>query len=552
VWDLKGIVSGVLGSSIVFYALVIWVMGIADYPGSVFVVDGILLIGFLAGVRLPSRVFKEIAIFQKKKRVLVVGAGDPGERVVREMKTRSEFHCNPIGFVGEHVGLLNQRIHGVKVLGTLGDLPKLVEDLKPEMVVVAVSNPTPVFLRDLIAKLEPYEVSIKTLPGQDQLMVDRSTVSQIRNISIPDLLPRGQVNLVTDAMRQMVKGKGVMITGAGGSIGSELARQVSLLEPRALLLYERHENSLYHIHKELEDKGFTFPIIPFLGDVTDAQRLCMVLEQYRPQILFHAAAHKHVPLVELNPVEAVKNNCIGTRITAESASLYGVEQFVHISTDKAVNPTSVMGATKRVAELIIQNIARTSETRFILVRFGNVLGSSGSVLPRFQEQIRLGGPVTVTHPEIRRYFMLIPEAVQLVLQAATVGEQGQIYILDMGEQIKVLDIARSLIRLCGFVPDRDIPIQFVGLRPGEKLYEELVGEGEVAVGSPLEKILQIRTASLLDFEEFRRRLSSLEAESYRGEGHVVLERLREIVPTFHSPSDVEPSMMPVCTDADMK
>lgn len=552
VWDLNRIVSGVIGSALVFYAFISWVMGFADYPRSVFIIDAIVLVGFLVGVRLPSRVLNEAAIFRKNKRVLVVGAGDPGERVVREMKTRSEFHCTPIGLVGEHVGLLNQRIHGVKVLGTLGDLPKLVEELKPEMVVVAVPNPTPVFLRDLIAKLEPYEVSLKTLPGQDELMVDRSTVSQIRNISIPDLLPRGQVNLVTDAMRQMVKGKGVMITGAGGSIGSELARQVSLLEPRVLLLYERHENSLYHIHKELEDSGFAFPIIPVIGDVTDAQRLCMALEQNRPQILFHAAAHKHVPLVELNPVEAVKNNCLGTRITAESASLYGVEQFVHISTDKAVNPSSVMGATKRVAELIIQNIARTSQTRFILVRFGNVLGSSGSVVLRFQEQIRSGGPVTVTHPEICRFFMLIPEAVQLVLQAATIGEQGQIYILDMGEQVKVLDLARNLIRLCGFVPDRDIPIRFVGLRPGEKLYEELVGEGEVAVCSPSEKILKVCTTRLLNFEEFRRKLSALEAESFRGEAHAVLERLKEIVPMFQSPTTVEPSLTPVYHGAGMK
>jgi FlaA1/EpsC-like NDP-sugar epimerase len=270
-----------------------------------------------------------------------------------------------------------------------------------------------------------------------------------------------------------------------------------------------------------------------------------VLEQYKPQILFHAAAHKHVPLVELNPLEAVKNNCIGTRVTAEAASLFGVEQFVHISTDKAVNPSSVMGATKRVAELIIQDIARSSRTRFLLVRFGNVLGSSGSVLLRFQEQIRAGGPVTVTHPEIRRYFMLIPEAVQLVLQAATIGEQGHIYILDMGEQIKVLDLARSLIRLSGLNPGKDIPIRFVGLRPGEKLYEELVGEGEVAVQSSLEKILQIRTISHLDFGEFREKLSGLEAASYGDAAGVLLERLKEIVPMFQTlVSDAEPSTVP--------
>ena len=397
---------------------------------------------------------------------------------------------------------------------------------------VAVPNPTPEFLRDLVIKLEPYDVSIKTLPGKEELLTDQSAVSQIRNVSIPDLLSRAPVNLDNRATRQLVRDKTVMITGAGGSIGSELARQIASFEPKVLLLYERHENSLYNIHKELDDKKYPFSIIPLIGDITDAQRLSAVLERYRPQILFHAAAHKHVPLVEANPVEAVKNNCIGTRIVAEAASLYGVEQFVHISTDKAVNPSSVMGATKRVAELVIQDIARTSRTRFLLVRFGNVLGSSGSVLLRFQEQIRSGGPVTVTHPEIRRYFMLIPEAVQLVLQAATIGEQGHTYILDMGEQIKVLDIARSLIRLSGLVPGRDVPIRFVGLRPGEKLYEELVGEGEIAVNSPLDKILQIRTVNPLDFDMFREKLSALEVASSHDEPIVVLEHLKEIVPMF--------------------
>ncbi len=542
IWDLQNIIGGVLTSTVVFYGWVHLVMGIHSYPRSIFAIDSILLIGFLAGVRLSSRVLRDKPIFQKKRKVLIVGAGDSGERVVREMKTRTVFNCQPIGFVDDNVGLLNQRIHGVRVLGTVQDLPKLVEGLKPEIVVVAVPNAAPEFLRDLVIKLEPYNISIKTLPAKDELLADQSTVSQIRNVSIPDLLSRAPIDLDNETTRQMVRGKCVLITGAGGSIGSELARQITLFEPKVLLLYERHENSLYNIHKELDDRRLRFTIVPVIGDVTDAQRLCAVLEQYKPQILFHAAAHKHVPLVERNPLEAVKNNCIGTRVTAEAASLYGVEQFVHISTDKAVNPSSVMGATKRVAELIIQDIARTSRTRFLLVRFGNVLGSSGSVLLRFQEQIKGGGPVTVTHPEIRRYFMLIPEAVQLVLQAATIGEQGHIYILDMGEQIKVLDIARSLIRLSGLNPGKDIPIRFVGLRPGEKLYEELVGDGEIAVRSSLEKILQIRTINQLDFEEFRERLSALEAASYRDEANVLLERLKEIVPTFQaSVSDTESS-----------
>ena len=549
IWDLQNIVSGVLTSTVVFYGWVNWGMEIGGYPRSIFVIDSLLLIGFLTGVRLPSRIFREQMIYRKRKKVLVVGAGDTGERVVREMKTRPEYNCQPIGFVDDQVSLVNKRIHGVRVLGTLGDLPRLVEEYKPEEVVVAVPKATPAFLRDLITQLEPYEVSIKTLPGAKDLLVGQSTLSQIRNISLPDLLPRVPVNLAFDATREMVRGKCVLITGAGGSIGSELARQISSLEPRALLLYERHENSLYTIHKELEDKGFRFALIPIIGDVTDVLRLSMVMDEHRPQILFHAAAHKHVPLVEQNPAEALKNNCIGTRITAETANKYGVEQFVQISTDKAVNPSSVMGATKRVAELIVQDIARHSRTRFLTVRFGNVLGSSGSVLLRFQEQIKAGGPVTVTHPEIQRYFMLIPEAVQLVLQAATIGEQGGIYILDMGEQIKVLDLARNLIRLSGFVAGKDIPIRFVGLRGGEKLQEELVGEGELAVASSLEKILQIRSTCLPGFEWFKKQLIALEAAAYLDKPGTVVARLKDIVPSFSPMGHAETAMLPSGLDA---
>jgi FlaA1/EpsC-like NDP-sugar epimerase/lipopolysaccharide/colanic/teichoic acid biosynthesis glycosyltransferase len=549
IWDLQNILGGVLTSTILFYGWVYLALGINDYPRTIFAIDGILLVGFLAGVRLPSRIFRENVIYRKKKKVLVVGAGDSGERVVREMKTRSEYRREPIGFVDDQVALFNQRIHGVRVLGTLGDLPELVEKHNPEEVVIAVPDATPAFLRDLISKMEPYEVSIKTLPSVKELLADQSTVSQLRNVSLPDLLPRAPVNLDIEATRQMVRGKSVLITGAGGSIGSELARQISLLEPDAILLYERHENSLYCIHKELEDQGLPFRVTPIIGDITDAHRLSMVLEEHRPQILFHAAAHKHVPLVELNPAEALKNNCIGTHIVAEAASRYGVEQFVHISTDKAVNPSSVMGATKRVAELIIQDIARTSRTRFLIVRFGNVLGSSGSVLLRFQEQIKAGGPVTVTHPDIQRYFMLIPEAVQLVLQAATIAEQGGIYILDMGEQIKVLTLARNLIKLSGFIPGKDIPIRFVGLRAGEKLYEELVGQGEVAVSSSLDKILQIRAASPPSFEGFKEKLIALETLAYLDEPITVIERLREIIPTFRGASDSETTMMPIGKDS---
>ena len=288
-------------------------------------------------------------------------------------------------------------------------------------------------------------------------------------------------------MRSLIEGKRVLVTGAGGSIGSELCRQIVELHPTALILFERHENSLYTIAGELSDCGHSGVTHGVLGDITDISRLQETLTTFRPHIIFHAAAHKHVPLMELNPGEAIKNNVLGTRMMAEAAVQFGAEYFVLISTDKAVNPSSVMGATKRVAELVVQGMAGRSQTRFLTVRFGNVLGSNGSVVPRFQKQIKAGGPVTVTHPEVRRYFMLIPEAVTLVLQAAALGEQGAIYVLEMGVQIKLVDLARNLIRLSGQVGDMNIPIQFVGLRPGEKLEEELVGECERAVPSAVDQ-----------------------------------------------------------------
>jgi FlaA1/EpsC-like NDP-sugar epimerase len=331
-----------------------------------------------------------------------------------------------------------------------------------------------------------------------------------------------------------------MVTGAGGSIGSELCRQIVALEPMSLILYERHENSLYAIAGELMDRGHSCETYGILGDITDVLRIQEVLTTYRPDIIFHAAAHKHVPLMELNPGEAFKNNVLGTRLMAEAAAQFGVEHFVLISTDKAVNPSSVMGATKRVAELVVQGMASRSQTRFLTVRFGNVLGSNGSVVPRFQKQIKAGGPVTVTHPDVRRYFMLIPEAVTLVLQAAALGEQGAIYVLEMGGQIKLLDLARNLIRLSGQVPEKNIPIQFVGLRPGEKLEEELVGEGEQAVPSAVDKILRIQSQKSIDPTFLTHILGKLEDGQVLSHPPSVIALLQQLVPAFHRPETLEP------------
>ncbi len=536
IWDLQNIVIGVLTSTIAFYGVVRWGMSMSEYPRSIFIIDSVLLIGFVTGVRLPRRLLREqIAYVRNKKKVLVVGAGDSGERIVREMRTRSSYRYQPIGFVDDNASLLNQRIHGVKVLGTLKDISKIIAEHRPEEVVVAMPGAAPSLLRQIIAELEPFKVSIKTLPGVKDLLAGKSTISQIRSVSLGDLLARAPVHLETDALRGMVSGKSVLITGAGGSIGSELARQISVLRPSTLILYERHENSLYTIAKQLDDSGCSSFIRPVIGDVTDARQLSLMMEQHRPSIVFHAAAHKHVPLVELNVAEALKNNCMGTRIACETAHRFGVERFVLISTDKAVNPSSVMGATKRVAELIVQDMSRRSTTRFLTVRFGNVLGSSGSVLLRFQEQIQNGGPVTVTHPAVRRYFMLIPEAVHLVLQAASLGEQGAIYVLDMGEQIKVLDLARNLIRLSGFVPGQEIPITFVGLRPGEKLDEELLGEGEAEEPAAIDKIRKICTINPPDLTSLGDKLIALEASAILSLSGRAIEVLHELVPTFRSP-----------------
>ncbi len=538
-WDVRNIIVGVMSSTLVLYAWTRWGMEVTGYPRSIFITDTMLLIGFVAGVRLPRRMLREAVIYRPRKTVLIIGAGDRGERIVREMKLNPTSRYQPIGFIDDHASLRYKRIHGVKVLGPREDLGPILSTERPDEVVLALPHVTPDVLRQIMSAIGPFKVSVKMLPGMQDLLGDRSVVSQIRSVAVEDLLARAPVHLKTDAMVEMVAGRRVLITGAGGSIGSELSRQIAAMRPECVVLYERHENSLYTIAKELEDQGLASMIHPVLGDVTDRRRLMETMTRYRPAIVFHAAAHKHVPLVELNPSEALKNNCLGTRIAAETADRCGVERFVLISTDKAVNPSSVMGATKRAAELIVQDIADRSVTRFLTVRFGNVLGSNGSVLLRFQEQIRAGGPVTVTHPDIRRFFMLIPEAVHLVLQAATLGEQGATYVLDMGEQIKVLDLARNLIRLSGFVPGREIPIRFVGLRPGEKLYEELVGTDETSEPSSLGKILRIRRLGGVDVGRVAGMMMAMEAAAYMNNAAKAIERLRELVPDFRQPDKVD-------------
>jgi FlaA1/EpsC-like NDP-sugar epimerase len=538
VYDLRRIVLGVAVSSLLFYCQVHLVMNERIYPRSVFIIDAMLLIFMMGGIRLTYRTYQELTRAKPQRRVLIYGAGDAGEMIVRDMKRYSAYQ--PIGFVDDNVQKVGQRIHGVPVLGTRDDLSRVLAEKRPHEVLVAIPRVDPAGARSIVKALEPFKMPIRTLPNLRDLEECRVTVTAIRDLSIEDLLTRAPVGLDVERIRDLVAGKSVLVTGAGGSIGSELSRQIAALAPRVLVLYERYENSLYSIANDLQ--SCRSPVSLVIGDVTDVRRLTAVLRDYRPDVIFHAAAHKHVPLMELNICEAVKNNVTGTKRLGLAAQRYGVKQVVLISTDKAVNPSSVMGSTKRVAELILQRLqAQSSQTNFVTVRFGNVLGSNGSVVPRFLEQIRTGGPVTVTHPEMRRFFMLIPEAVQLVLHAAGLGTGGALYVLDMGEQIKLLDMARNLIRLSGFVPDEEIQITFTGPRSGEKMFEELVGPDETLVASGVDKVLRVRSDTVLNTVVFDRQLAALERYASHGDSIAVLEELARIVPTFRTPVDETPT-----------
>jgi FlaA1/EpsC-like NDP-sugar epimerase len=540
IWDLRNIVLGVSLSSAAFAALMLSPLGPAGYPRSIFIVDALLLVILLTGLRLGARMFRELTHKAGDKRVLVYGAGEAGEMIVRDMKRNSPEY-EPVGFVDDNPEKKGLRIHGVPVLGTREELAAIIHRTRPHEILIAMPRVEPAAVRAVLAALEPFKLSIKTLPNLSDILDGRVTVSQIRSLETEDLLNRAPVGLDTHAVRQLIRGRRVMVTGAGGSIGSELCRQIAGFAPASLVLFERYENSLFAVENDLRDRGLSRGAVAEIGDVTDRARLEQVLIQYRPEILFHAAAHKHVPLMEQSPCEAVKNNVQGTRVLAEMAERHGVDRFVFISTDKAVNPTSVMGTTKRIAELLVQAQAQGSGTSFFTVRFGNVLGSNGSVVPRFLDQIRAGGPVTVTHPEMQRFFMLIPEAVQLVLHAAAHGQPGATYVLEMGEQVKVLDMARNLIRLAGHVPEEEIPIEFIGLRPGEKLFEELIGEDEVVVPSNIEKVIQVSSRHVPTPESLRAEVEKLESLAWEGRRRDVFRHLVNIVPEYAPNVAIEPT-----------
>ncbi len=455
------------------------------------IVTWMLHIILIGGIRLAWRYYNtygfNFALGQKKmnqtgknedkKRTLIVGAGSAGQMLARQMKGNEQQDINLIGFIDDNFTLHHLSVNNVPVLGNTKDLARVVEEKSINHIVIAMPSVERERVKEIITEAQSIVASVQTLPMIEDIALGNVSVSQIRDVSIEDLLGRDPVELDIDSISNEIHGQTVMVTGAGGSIGSEICRQLVKFRPKKLLLLGHGENSIYKIHMELKQLGLETELIPVIADIQDRDRIIQLVKEYVPAYIYHAAAHKHVPLMEANPDEAVKNNVIGTKNVAEAADLAGVGNFVLISSDKAVNPTNVMGSTKRIAEMVIQQLARNSSTKFVAVRFGNVLGSRGSVIPLFKKQIAKGGPVTVTHPDMTRYFMTIPEASRLVLQAGALAGGGEIFVLDMGEPVKIVDLASNLIQLSGYSIE-EIGIEYTGIRPGEKMYEELLNDNE--------------------------------------------------------------------------
>jgi FlaA1/EpsC-like NDP-sugar epimerase len=468
-------------------------------PLSVLLLDALLSALAVAlprvGVRIFSRRGKRRAS-GTGQRVIIAGAGSAGEIIAKELIGHPQLGLNPIGFVDDDRRKHGHKMLNLPVMGAVSDLRALIGQHDIDSVIIAMPRAPGKLVREIVQAALEAGIQARTVPGLFEILSGRVAVGALREVQIEDLLRREPIQTDLQQVRGLATGETVLVTGAGGSIGSELCRQLAKLDPARLIVLGHGENSIFDVLHELERLAPNVTIVPVIADVRNRERLEEVFARYRPYTVFHAAAHKHVPLMEANPGEAVTNNVLGTRNVAELAAAYGAEHFVLISTDKAVRPTNVMGASKRVAEQIVQNIAETEGKNFVAVRFGNVLGSRGSVVPTFLRQIRQGGPVTITHPEMRRYFMTIPEAVQLVLQAGALGKGGEVFVLDMGQPVKIVDLASDLIRLSGLEPGVDIEIKFTGTRPGEKLYEELFFNSENAAPTAHPKVLRARNATL--------------------------------------------------------
>ena len=509
------------------------------FPRSVLIIDWLLTIIFMGGFRFIFRWIAESSSSAAnnsllhtlhKKWVLVVGAGDAGAMVVRELLKNPQLNMKPIGFLDDDPSKQNSKIHGVPVLATLDEIERIFKVRHVDEVIIAIPSASGEVLRKIATQCRQRNIPFRTMPGLYELIGGAVSVSRLREVDISDLLRREQVKMDTSALGEVLENKIVMVTGAGGSIGTELCRQIARQNPKRILMLGHGENSIFRSITSLKERYQTVELIPLIADVRDLNRLSILFDRWEPEVVFHTAAHKHVPLMESNIEEAITNNILGTDNLVKAALAHDIQRLVMISTDKAIRPVSIMGATKRIAEMLVLDAARKHNCAFTVVRFGNVLGSRGSVVPRFKRQIEAGGPVTVTHPEMKRYFMTIPEAVHLVLQASTLSKGGENYILDMGQPVKILDLAEDLIRLSGLEPGKDIEIVFTGIRPGEKLSEDLWDKGFAYSPTTHPDIHQVDSETALSSEKLRTIVDTLIDLARAGESEKIRQLLSEAIP----------------------
>lgn len=515
-------------------------------PRSAFIIDWLLLIMGLGGGRFIYRIWKDLNIsstvelkgLSKRKKVIIVGAGVAGNKIAKDIISNPGLSLHIVGFVDDNPFMNNRLLNNVKVLGGSSMLPQLVKNFEVEKVIIAIPSATGEEVKSIVRFCEDSKVEFKILPKISHMLSDRVSVSLLRNVKLEDLLGREPVRLEQDFLQGMIEGKTILVSGAGGSIGSEICRQLTQFNPRKIVLFEISEYFLYRLELEFLENFPSVEIVSLIGDVRNRERVDSLFDIYRPDLVIHAAAYKHVPMMEKNPIEAIKTNILGTYVLSEASIKYQVEKFVMISTDKAVNPTNVMGASKRIAEMVCRKRHESnSETSFITVRFGNVLGSNGSVIPLFQKMIEEGKDIPVTHPDIERFFMSIPEACQLVLQAASMGDGGEIFVLDMGEPIKIMDLAKEMIKLAGLEIGNDINIKIVGLRPGEKLYEELFSSEENLYKTKHEKVKVAESRGINT--EFDLLLETLISMPVNSDFQEIIRNIKKVLPEFSPDSEKE-------------
>ena len=552
--DLTNIIKAVSVSTLLIFCFFLLKYRFVGFSRSIFLIDWCLTILFVSGFRLVVRIYFETAgtgkswlqtlrfiIIPLKRKIpgtrnlLIIGAGDCGEKIFREIRDNARLLYNVVGFLDDNPTKVGMKIHGLPVLSDISDIKAAAKKVKADEALIAIPSANSIEIRRIVEICDKSELKFKTIPGMGELINGKVTVNAIREVAYRDLLGREIIRLDEEKIGAHLEEKNVLVTGAGGSIGSELCRQICRFKPKRIILFERAESPLYAIELELKQSFKEVKVIPVLADIQEVNQLNKAFEANPPHTVFHAAAYKHVPMLEMHPWKAIDNNVLGTKNLIDVSTKNKVARFVFVSTDKAVRPANIMGASKRLSEMLVQgqNACGLSQTRFMIVRFGNVVGSVGSVVPLFKKQIQKGGPVTVTDPEVTRFFMTIPEACQLILEAGAMGNGGEIFILDMGTPIKIADMARDLIRLSGFEPDVDIKIEYIGLRPGEKLYEELITEGENIVPTRHEKIMVLKGIEC-DLQLLNGKVDELAHFAEEQDGEQVKMKLKQIVPEYDS------------------